>query len=257
MTPYADVNVLLTELVKRLGEVLEPNLLGVYLYGSTVTEDFDITLSDVDLLVVVASDVDADMFKQLDNLHQTLVAHHPHWDNRVDIAYLTPQALQTFKTAKSTFAIISPNEPFCYKTAGREYLLNWWMVREQSMTLFGSNPQTLIAPISKAEFLDSVREHVHFWREQWLPTIYRRQDQAYVILTFCRALYALEFEQQVSKQRASSWAQEAFPQWQSLIHKAFLWRKIHHDDIDHHATLAETHKFVNFASSKLLNHDQI
>ncbi|MEM7738308.1 MAG: nucleotidyltransferase domain-containing protein [Deinococcota bacterium] len=158
MTPYADVNVLLAELVQGLRDVLELNLLGIYLYGSSITEDFDISLSDVDLLIVVASDVGANMFRQLDNLHHMLVAHHPHWNNRIELAYLTPKALQTFKTEQSTFAVISPNEPFCYTTAGREYLLNWWMVREQSVTLFGPNPQTFIATISKTEFLNSVRE---------------------------------------------------------------------------------------------------
>jgi hypothetical protein len=45
--------------------------------------------------------------------------------------------------------------------------------------------------------------------------------QAYAVLTMCRALYALEFGEIISKPAAARWAQAALdPRWQGLIARA-------------------------------------
>jgi predicted nucleotidyltransferase len=49
-TPYADVNQLLEQLLSSLQTILGKKLVGLYLYGSLVTGDFDHECSDIDLL---------------------------------------------------------------------------------------------------------------------------------------------------------------------------------------------------------------
>lgn len=51
-TPYEDVNTLLGALLARIRSVLGINLVGVYLYGSLPSGDFDPDVSDIDLLAV-------------------------------------------------------------------------------------------------------------------------------------------------------------------------------------------------------------
>ena len=52
----------------------------------------------------------------------------------------------------------------------------------------------------------------------------QRKQQAYTILTMCRALYAVRNCAQVSKLQAARWAQEQLPEWAALIGDALAWR---------------------------------
>jgi len=62
----------------------------------------------------------------------------------------------------------------------------------------------------------------------------------------CRGLYALRFDERLSKRAAAAWAQQEFPQWADLICRALGWRQRQHDPDgqDGAATLAETRSFV-------------
>ena len=250
-TPYPKVNDLLSDLLEYLKQTLQDDLLALYLYGSLVTGDFDPDLSDVDLLAVVASALSPDNFGHLDELHRRLTAKHPKWENRLEVAYLSTGALQTFKTQRSQIAVISPGEPFNVKEVGREYLMNWYLVRERGKTLFGPPPQHYIAPVAQKEFLESVREHVSLWRNGWLDEVDTRAEQAYVVLTFCRALCVLQTGEQVSKKQAVTWVGKRYPQWRSLVENAFLWRKVYPEGIDHTETLPKMLAFVQFATEQI------
>jgi predicted nucleotidyltransferase len=71
---------------------------GVYLYGSLVSGDFDEKPSDVDLTAALRDNLtDADL-DTLRSMHQNMVATFPHWDNRVEVAYITLHALRHFKS---------------------------------------------------------------------------------------------------------------------------------------------------------------
>jgi predicted nucleotidyltransferase len=140
---YPDIDKLLNELLHQIRQILDENLVGLYLYGSLVSGDFYPGISDFDLLAATATDIDDDEFDRLHKLHLDFVDDHPEWDNRVEIAYLSLGGLETFRTQVSKIAVISPGEPFHFKEAGREWLINWWLVRERGRTLYGPDPKTL------------------------------------------------------------------------------------------------------------------
>jgi hypothetical protein len=247
VTPYPEIDTLLDELLSHIRQVLQHKLIGLYLYGSLVTGDFDDVNSDFDLLAVIASDLTAEEFTRLDALHHAFVAAHPAWQDRVEIAYLSQQALKTFRTQVSPIAIISPGEPFHFKEAGKDWLINWWAVRKQGATLYGRPVQDVIEPITDEEFQRAVREQVGEWRT-YIYEMTRRKSQAYAILTMCRALHAYVNGEQVSKQQAAAWAAAYFPEWEPLIREAWSWRVAPSDEgVDHAATFAETVRFVHFA----------
>src|SRR5689334_2118954 len=87
-TPYSDINELLDMLLSQIQAVLQQKLVGVYLYGSLVWGDFDADISDIDLLVATASDIDAQEFAALQRMHHNFVAMHRRWHDRIEIAYL-------------------------------------------------------------------------------------------------------------------------------------------------------------------------
>jgi predicted nucleotidyltransferase len=245
LTPYPDIDKLLNDLLHQIRPILDEKLVGLYLYGSLVSGDFDRGVSDFDLLAATKTDIDSDEFERLDELHLDFVNNHPEWDNRIEIAYLSVAGLKTFKTKVSRIAVISPGEPFHFKKAGKEWLINWWLVRERGIALYGPDPRTLIGPISQEEFLDSVREHAQQWRKGVRDSRHRK-SQAYARLTMCRALYAAKHGEQASKREAALWAREYLPEQARLIEQALEWRKAEErEGIDHEATFSQTERFVH------------
>lgn len=245
-TAYPDIDELLRELLDRIQHILGAKLIGLYLYGSLVTGDFDHGISDIDLLAATSADVAGQDFDRLQRMHQDFAAEHTAWNDRIEVAYVSVDALRTFRSQASPIAVISPGEPFHIKEAGRDWLINWWVVRERGVALFGPFATALIDPISKQEFLRAVREQTVAW-QAWIDHMRERKAQAYAILTMCRALYAYTNGEQVSKKQAAEWAQVRLPQWAPLIQQALEWRGAWRDqDVDHAATFPETVRFVRF-----------
>lgn len=256
MTPtsYDDINRLLADLLARMQAILDRKLAGLYLYGSLVWGDFDPDISDIDLLAVTDGDIDRTEFGQLEKMHLELLEQYKQWDNRLEIAYYSTQGLQTFKTARSQIAVISPGEPFNLKDAGYDWLINWYVVQEKGRKLYGPDFKTLIEPISKEEFVLWVIQQVEDWCGYVVHTRDSRPYQAYTILTMCRALRAFETGEQVSKREAALWAQEHFPEKAGIIRKALEWRRDHRNRaIDHAATYPEAVNFVEFTSQYMKN----
>lgn len=249
---YPDVRALLDFVLTRAQKILGEKLVGLYLYGSLVAGDFDYEISDVDLLAAVADELNDDEFRRLERMHGAAVEKHPRWKNRLEIAYVARRALKTFKTRCCRISIISPGEPFHRKEAGEDWLLNWHFVRENGVTLFGAPPETIVAPVSKEEFVCAVRRQAAEWRGYVVHTKSSRPYQAYAILTLCRAFYAIENGDQVSKRVAARWTQARLPEFHSLIENALEWRAARQDEnVNHETTFPETEKFVLYVISRI------
>jgi hypothetical protein len=169
----------------------------LYLYGSQVTGDFNTERSDIDVLAALSGDVNDQEADDLRKMHDDFADKHARWAGRIEAQYLSVAALQTFKIQTSKMAVISPGEPFHIIEAGNEYSISWYVVQEHSITLYGPPPQTLIEPMSKGEFIDTVADHAIQWSE-WIQTTSKLPpSQAYAIFTICRALYSYEHGEQV------------------------------------------------------------
>lgn len=246
-TPYADINELLEVLLSSMQKILGEKLVGLYLYGSLVIGDFDSTISDIDLVAALASDLNDREFDALKQMHDDFAHSHKEWDDRIEVCYISLAALQTVKTRTSLVANISPGEPFHKRETSIEWLTDWYVVREKGITLFGPDPKTIIEPISKDEFIMAIRTHIKAW-DEYIHDMHNRKSQAYAILTMCRALYTLKFGEQVSKKQAALWAEKEYPERASLIEQALLWREAWQDEnVDHDATFHNTLGFVRFA----------
>jgi Domain of unknown function (DUF4111) len=135
------------------------------------------------------------------------------------VAYVPAGALWNFRTRTGRIAVISPGEPFHLKAAGRDWLINWYMVREVGVTLCGPPPLALIPEISQPEFVEAVREQAEAWKE-WVFKMRTAGAQYYAELTLCRALYTNTHGTQASKKQAALWAKADLPQWTPLIQQS-------------------------------------
>ena len=188
-------------------------------------------------------------------MQQSFISRHQACKDRLEIAYLSVEALKTYRWRTSNIAIMSPGEPFHIKEAGKDWPINWYVVREKGVALYGPSPTEIIDPITREEFSENVVEQTKEWRD-WIEYGEHgrtRPYQGYAILTMCRALYAFSNGEQASKKQAALWAQRELPQWASLIEAALKWRKAWRDgDVDHEATFPETVRFVHFVVDQIV-----
>ena len=157
-TGFSTVNRLLTELISGLQSILKENLLGAYVYGSFVWGDFDETTSDIDVFVALSQEITTQEFEALDNLHAELVKNFPSWNDRIEIAYASYRVLQHFKTEISKIAVINPGEPFNIKNTGTDWLINYYLLQNKSLILYGPDPKSIISPVSNSEFVAYVKK---------------------------------------------------------------------------------------------------
>jgi hypothetical protein len=110
---------------------------------------------------------------------------------------------------------------------GRDWIIQRHILREYGKAVCGPALQFSIDPVTPEELRAAVVGVLHDW---WLPMldqpewIRNREYEAYAVLTMCRALYALEFSDIVSKPVAARWALNTQDsRWTALIDRAVAW----------------------------------
>ena len=256
-TPHPEVNALLGTLRAGIDEVLGDKLVGLYLYGSLVTGEFDPDLSDIDVAAVLAADLDEVELTRLERMHADIAAANPVWDDRIEIGYISAALVRAFDP-QGTIAVISPGEPFHLRAAESSWLFNLHVVREHGIALCGPPPASLLDPIATDDLYAALQGAMRMWQD-WLPDaepIMRAKAQAYVVLTMCRGLYAHAHGTSVSKRRAAVWAAEAYPAWSATIRSALAWYDARQDpDVDLATTRADTLCFARFATDLIAQDD--
>lgn len=254
-TIYPKINKLLANLLSQIQKILGNKFVGLYLYGSATAGDFDQSVSDLDLLAVIERDITEQEFSILEKMHSDFAVKYPKWKDRIEVAYLPAEGLREFKNRRSRITIISPGEPLNIKTAGNDWLINWFDVQENGIVLFGPNQTTFIPYISKAEYMSSIKERTN----SWLQRIKSYDDKsslgslAFTVFTMCRALYGYKIGEQTSKKQAVLWLTKEFPEWGPLIDEATGWRRAQWDDIQKKdaAALPKVIEFVNFVTGQI------
>jgi hypothetical protein len=209
---------LVRELTSGISAGLGEGLVGLYLYGSSVSGGFEAEISDIDLLAVTSRDVSEIDFSDLEAVHRAFVDRHPALNDRVEVVYVGRRSLWSFRDGGS-LGVISPGEPFHVRDGVELWLQNWYLVRETGVTLRGPAPDAVIPPITWSEFIEAIARYAAEVRSRNLAAA-NPGARAYVVLTMCRALCTILTHRPCSKQEAASWAGERMPDWSWLIDAA-------------------------------------
>ncbi len=221
----AEMRALPDLLLARIRAVLGAKLAGFYVVGSLVTGDFDYRSSDIDLIAVTTTELDDAEVGRLAALHADLIRENPLRDNRIEVIYV-PAARLKGDRADYTFPITSPGEPFHIRDIHHdEWTINWLVLREQSITLYGADPKTLVDPIPRAKIVRVVQD-LSRQTPEWLDPAASLGGLGYVILTLCRGLRLVRTGEFVSKKQAALWAAAQLPEWAWLIEKTLVWRVV-------------------------------
>jgi predicted nucleotidyltransferase len=246
----ADVERLIRELLDEQTKALAGALEAVYLHGSLVFGDFQPEVSDIDLVVVVAADVDDEQLARLQTMHDAFALGHPDWIDRIEAVYVSSGALRSFRVRESPLVVISPGEPLHRTQTSPGWVMNWHVVREHSVTLLGPPPGSIITPTTHEDFEAAIRTY--------LPELVARVESSrvpgtrpYCVLTVCRGLSTCQQGRHVSKTGAARWAADRYPEWSDVIARALESRKggesRRSSDVERERAIA----FVRFGVSQL------
>jgi hypothetical protein len=241
-----DPRATLSELTHVLSRHFGDDLLALYLFGSLASGGFRPRKSDLDLLAVLAADV-RDV-AGLEALHAAFVAERPAWTERIEVGYVSRAVLETLGGAPSgSIAVISPGEPMNVKDVGADWLLNWHGVCSGGEALVGPPPLEL-GPVVTPEAVRRAVEAQAAWcraavRASWVA--YVPVQQGYLVVTLCRALYALETGGRTTKEGAVAWVAERYPEWASFVKEALAKHRAEVGE-DQEATI----RFADFAATQ-------
>jgi Domain of unknown function (DUF4111)/Nucleotidyltransferase domain len=234
-----------TAIRDSIGKTTGEELVGLYLYGSLATGDFEPHISDIDLIAVLVDVPDEPLVARLREMHDRLVRANLDWGDRVEVDYVSARGLAECRTRTTTIARISPGEPLHLVDAGRDFLLDWYPAREDAIALIGPPIDAVIPDIPEAEYLDEVRSYLAGFLDRFDDDA-SLGSQSYAILTMCRGLYALRFGQRLSKREAAMRTRGEFPRWAPVIDRAIAWRDApsHDGGEDGLATVEEARSFL-------------
>jgi predicted nucleotidyltransferase len=206
-----------------IAETVGPPLIGIYVYGSLATGDFEPHVSDLDLIAVLTETPDEPLVAHLGPMHERLARANPEWVDRIEVDYVAVDGLGHCQTRSTTIARISPGEPLHLLEAGRDFLLDWYPARRDAVGLLGPPIDLLIPEISEAEYLDELRGYLAGFLERFDEDA-SAGSQSYAVLTMCRGLFLLRDRERLSKREAARRASIEFPRWAPVIGSAVAWR---------------------------------
>lgn len=251
ITKHNDINEVLASLSKNLEATLGNQLIGIYLIGSLTYGDFDQSSSDIDLIMLLSSELSKEQIDLVKNIHHIIASQYPIWAKRIECSYITQDMLSSMEPPARPYI----NEGQMYETAkfGNEWLINLQVLYQCGIALLGPEPQKLIKlPITIAAVRKASQQDFY---QEWEPLLKNpailkdSHYQAYVILTLCRILYRQKHEDIVSKKVASAWVKENYgTQWGDLIEKAESWQ--YGQEMN---SINEILEFIQFITNELKN----
>ncbi|MEK7327663.1 MAG: aminoglycoside adenylyltransferase domain-containing protein [Chloroflexota bacterium] len=227
-TLYSDVNAVLSALLSDAQTILGERFIGLYLYGSLASGDFNPQTSDIDFVVVTADELPGETVSTLKAMHARLAASGLKGATRLEGDYIPLLALRRYDPTRASYPHLGVDGHFEVEQHGSDSVIQRHTLREQGVVVAGSSLQTLIDPVQLNDLRRAVLELLREW---WLPQLHNparlqsSEYQAYAVLTMCRALYTLQHGIVASKPVAARWAQEALDErWAGLIEQALAWR---------------------------------
>lgn len=248
-TPYSEVNDLLLRLLSNAKDILRDQFIGMYLYGSLSSGDFDPESSDIDFLFVTTDMLSDETVSQLEAMHQQTWATSGKRAGKLEGAYV-PQSLVRRHDPNGTQCPTINEGKFYLDRPGSDWIIQRHVVREYGVVVEGPDPKVLIDFVSPDDIREAVRGVLREW---WFPMLENpawlrdnsRGYHSYAILTMCRALHAFEHGTIASKPVAARWAQAKLGgKWTDIIHLALFARKPAPQEFDLLAPAIELIQYV-------------
>ena len=148
ITPYPEIDLLLGLLRREIQTILGTHLVGLYLHGSLAYGDFDPQTSDIDFLAVTRDAATEADFAALQEMHARLRSGPLDWAQKLEGAYLPKAALRRHDPAGAPIPWLGADGHFAMERLGSDWIIQRWILREKSLSVFGPPLKELIDPVS-------------------------------------------------------------------------------------------------------------
>lgn len=229
LTPYREVNKILTVLQREITKALGGQLVGLYLDGSLARGGFD-SASDIDFVAVTSKEITETMFTTLQEMHAAVGQLESPLAKEIEGFYVSREAVRRFDPRHKRFPNLERGvgERLKWVEQDHYWTVHRYILREYGVALAGPPPGELIDPITPDDLRRTMVEALHEWGNYLMlkPELAAQAGyQPYAILTICRMLYTLEKGDIVAKTAAAAWALDSLDaNWKPLIEKALVDR---------------------------------
>ena len=253
LTPYPEVNAVLSDLLERVQAILEERFVGLYLYGSLASGDFNLHQSDIDFIVVTTHELPEATINELETMHKELAGSGSKWAQKLEGVYIPEGFLPCYNPADPPIPTLNEGQ-FYLGRQGSDWVIQRNILREQGVVIAGPPLQDMIEPVSPDDLRAAVLAILHEWWQPMLSDPARLEApgyQPYAVLSMCRTLYTLEHGDIASKGDSARWATTKLGQeWAGLIGRALAWQRGHETE-----GIERTLDFIRFTikRSRLFN----
>jgi hypothetical protein len=250
-TLHPEVNELLDALADGVRGILGDQLVGMYLFGSSTTGDFD-RESDVDVVVVTTGPIPDDIFLNLQAMHTGIAAINSWCATQLEVSYIPRRAIRRYDPTDALHPRLDrgENETLHMMSHGPDWVAQRHLIREHGLALLGPPPSTLIDPVSGDDLGQAMRQLLRTWLEPMIddpPRVRTRGYQSFIVLAVCRILYTIEERNVLAKSAAANWGVATLDgRWIPLIEGAWTGRQ-NPDPPPLPGDLSETWAFIRYA----------
>ncbi len=220
ITPYADLDEVLAELLGQWRRILGEDFVGAYVQGSFALGSGD-QHSDCDWLVATRGSLTDPQLAELRALHDEIPTRDGRWCHDLEGSYAPVDELSSVEHLGRKWLFNDRGhralvwDDHCNRACTR------WILREHGITLTGPAPGSFMpvvpaaalrteAAASLPTLLDDLTPWIHIDTVAW--------GQRYAVVIACRTLYTLETARVTSKQCALEWALRTLARrWQPLL----------------------------------------
>jgi len=252
-TQYKDINEILDQLKTGLVQILDKNLIGLYLTGSLTYGDFDRGSSDIDFLAIIDHALSKKQLQEIAEMHSRIGKNYPEWEKRIEGQYTPLNWFSSIERPLDKRIYVNGGTVNLHQY-GNEWAINYFVLYECGVALAGPAPKDLLKSVDIIAVREASKKCL---LEEWLPKLEKKEPfkeegydtnhlQAYAILTMCRILHRAKKDDVVSKRKASTWVKKIYPEWDNLVEKAESWKHGMKMDAEE-----ETKEFIKFTVEKI------
>ena len=209
---FPDVNEVLHLLHTNAKEILGDQFVGMYLYGSLSSGDFNPKTSDIDFLFITKSTLSDETVSKLEAMHKQTWATSLKRAGELEGSYVPKDLIRKHDPNGAPCPMVNEGKFFVDKR-GSDWIIQRHVVREYGVTIEGPDPKTLIDFVTPEDIRGAVMGSLTEW---WFPMLddpsWLRDNEAgyraYAVITMCRVLHALETGTITSKPKATQWAHD-------------------------------------------------
>jgi len=210
--------------VEKSKEILQDNLVGIYLHGSAVMGCYNPAKSDIDLIVVVKDSIDDSVKRAFMDMVVELNSKGPAKGIEMSIVkqsvcnpfvYPTPFELH-FSVGHIDWYKNDPDD-YVYKMKGedRDLAAHFTIINHRGKCLYGSSIKDTFADVSVQDYIDSIWNDIADAEEEITD------NPMYLILNLARVLAYLKDGLVLSKKEGGEWALDNIPEvYYSLLNNA-------------------------------------